>query len=88
MRGACNHVDSIAVSGEDARHRLDHAFEPFVGRKQSKRKKDALALAREATFIEVRLLKRQIGDAMRNQIDLLGRDAEDLLEDTRGVFGS
>jgi hypothetical protein len=65
---------------------LDRAFEAFVWLKQPKREKDTLALAREASFIEVRLLKRKIGDAMRNQIDPLGRNLEDLLEDTRGVL--
>ena len=86
VSGARNHIDSIAVTGEDAGHRLDHAFESFVRGKQPKREKDALALASEAILIEARLLKRQVGDAMRNQLDLLGRDPEDLLQDTRGVL--
>jgi hypothetical protein len=30
VSGARNHVYSVAVTGQDARHGLDHAFEPFV----------------------------------------------------------
>ena len=86
MSGARNHVDNIAVVGQDARHGSNRAFEPFVGRKQPKSEKDTLALARETLLIYVRLLKRQAGDAMRNQFDLLCRDIEDLLQDTRGVL--
>ena len=36
--------------------------------------------------MNIRLIKRQIGDAVRNQIDLAGRDFEDLLQHARGVL--
>ena len=86
VSGACNHVDSIAVTGQDARHGLDHVFEPFVRRKQTKREKDTLAVAREAILIQVRLLKRQLGNAMRNQVYFLGRNPEHLLQNMRGIL--
>jgi len=49
--GASNHTDSFAATGQDAEHGLDHTFEPFVRRKETKREKDTFALARKEFLI-------------------------------------
>jgi hypothetical protein len=48
--------------------------------------KDTLALARETFFVDILLLKGQVGDAMRNHADLLCRAPEYLLQNLRGVL--
>jgi hypothetical protein len=67
---ACDDVDSVLVAGEDARQGLNHVLESLVGREQTEGEQYKLAPDGERIFVNLRLHKRQVGDAVRNQVDL------------------
>ena len=54
----------------------DDIFDPFVRREQAKTEQDDFALDAEQVFVKTRIHKGHIGDAVRDQIDLLRRHAD------------
>jgi len=81
-----NHIHNIAVLRQDARQRLNHVFDAFVRRQQAKREHDDFSFRAEAILVKVGIDERNVGDPVRNQVDLVARDTEDLLQDLSGVL--
>ncbi len=65
---------------------MDDVFYALIGRQQAKREQDILSFRSETIFVKVGISEGQIGDAMGNQVNLVGRDAEDFLQDLRGML--
>ena len=67
---ASNDVHNVPVACDDARQGANHALESLVGGKQAEGKQHKLLFDGELLLVDLRLHKRQVGDAMRNQVDL------------------
>ena len=85
MSCAGNHVNNIAVMREDFWQSQDDIFYALIGRQQAKREQNIFSFRPEAVLVEVWIGEGQIGDAMRNQIDLVARNVEHFLQDLCGV---
>ena len=52
MGDAGNHINDIAVAGQDVRQGLDDVFDALVWREQTERKQDILAFRPERILVE------------------------------------
>ena len=78
--GADHEVDNIGILGQDGRQRLDHVRDALAGREQAKGQHHYLALGLELVFVEVGVNEGHVGNAVGNEVDLLGWDAVDLAQ--------
>jgi hypothetical protein len=74
------------VAGEDARQGANHALESLVGRQQAEGEQYKLSRDGERVFVNLRLHKGQVGDAMRNQIDLFAWHSKYIPQNARRVL--
>ena len=81
VRGAQNDVDDIGKLRHEFRKRVEHVFDAFVRRKQSESQQHLLALHAKLVLVKIRSNKRDVGNAMRNEIDLCRRRLVNLLQD-------
>src|SRR5580692_7624750 len=86
VRDAGNHVKHVAVALENLWQRFYDVLYSFVRREQSKRQQNLFSLRPEPVFVKTWVGERQIGDAMWNQVDLLGRNLKHFLQDRRGLL--
>ena len=84
--GSCDHVDNVAVAGEDARQGANHALESLVRRQQAEGEQYKLSRDGERVFVNLRLHEGQIGNSMRHQIDLFAGHAKYISQNARGLF--
>src|SRR5882672_7774372 len=82
---AGNHVNGITVTRQDTRQSLDYVFYTLVWGEQSKREQNVFSLRSESILIKIRIGKVQIGDTVGNEIDFVGRDLEDFLQNIGGL---
>ena len=68
--------------GKDAGQGLNDVFDALVRRQQAKSQQNFLSFRPEAVLVEIGIGERQIGNAVRDQIDLGDRDAETLPEES------
>ena len=68
---AGHHVNNIGVACQNLRQCFDNVFNSLVRRKQSEREQNFFPFGAESVLVKTRIGKRQIGDAVRNQIDLV-----------------
>jgi hypothetical protein len=54
---------------------LKHVFNPLVRREQAEREDDVLPLDFKAILVETRVSERHVGDAVRDDFDLVVRHA-------------
>ena len=80
MRRAEYDVDDVRICRHDVRECLDDIFDALVRRQQSEGQQHHFALDAEAVFVEVRINKRHIRDAVRDQVDLVRAHAVNLLQ--------
>ena len=73
MRRAEHDIDGIRPAFQDRRHGVDHDFDAFVGRQQAEGQDDGLAAEAELGLRLIRLDERKVGNAVRNDFDLVGR---------------
>jgi hypothetical protein len=78
MRRAEHDIDRIGVRRQDRRQGVHDVFDSLVGRQQSKGEDDRLAVQPETILAAASC--GDFGDAVRNQIDLVGRNAMDAFE--------
>ena len=86
MRYAGNHVDHVAVARQNLRQRFDYVFHSLIRRQQPKREQNFFSFRSESVLVKTRIGERQIWDAMRNQIDLVGRNVKHFLQNLRGLL--
>src|SRR5437762_11476198 len=77
VRHAGNHVNNIAVPRQNGRHRLDYVFDALVWREQAEREQHIFSFGSEAILEETGIGKRQIGDPVGDEIDLVRRRSEE-----------
>ena len=63
-------VDEVGKFAKDRGHRPQHPLDSLVGRQQTERERDELALDRELILVEIGIDERHVGDAVRDQVDL------------------
>ncbi len=78
------HVYNIAVARQDSWQGFYDVFYALIPREQAKCEQNILSLGSEAILVEIGVRERQIGDAMRNQIDLFDWNVEHFLQDLCG----
>jgi hypothetical protein len=81
MGSARDNIDNVLVLRQDLGQSTNHIFNPFVWGEQPECKQDRLAFDTEAVLIEVGIQKREIGNAMRNHVDLAAPDFVDFLQE-------
>ena len=59
---------------------------PLFGESSPKLSRTSLALDAEQVLVETRIDERHVGDAVRDQVDLVRRDAVDLPQEFRAAF--
>src|SRR5919201_2667660 len=86
MCGAKNNVNDIRVLLENFWQRFDDILNAFVRRKKSKRKQHRLTFHAELILVEGRVDELHVRHTVRDEIDLLGRNAIDLLQQRSPTF--
>ncbi len=81
MGRARNHVDHILVPGQNLRQCLDDVFDSLIRREQPEGEKYCFSFHVKPVFIEIGIQKWQIGNAMRNHVDLAARYFEYFLQE-------
>ena len=81
MGRAEDDVHHVRMAGHNGGQGGDDIFDAFVRREQAKAEQDDFALDAKQVFVETRVHKRHIGDAVGDEINLLRRHAIDLLQE-------
>src|SRR5258707_14744418 len=76
----CDYVNHVLVLRQDLRQGLNHIFDSLVWRKQAEREQDGLSFHGKAVLVEIRIQEWQIGNAMRNHVDLAAGHLKDFLQ--------
>ena len=87
MRRTEDDIHRIGAALEDRRHRIDHDFDPFVGREQPERQDDGFAAEAEPPLRRVGLDEGGVGNAVRNDFDLFRRHAVHGPQQFTGLLG-
>ena len=74
-------VDDILVLGQNLRQRLNDVFDSLVRREQSEREQHRLSFHAEAVLVEIGIEEWQVGNAVRNHVDLAAGHFEDFLQE-------
>ncbi len=83
MGGAEHDVHSVRIRVQDRGQRIDHVLHALVRRQEPEREDHGLAL--DAKPVLVAGGKHRLRNSVRNQVDLVGTDSVDLLEQGRTV---
>src|ERR1017187_8319799 len=86
MGRARDDIRNIAVLRQNARQGLYDGFNSLIWREQAEGQQYRLAPNSEAVLVKIRIDKRQVGNSMRDDVNLCRRDLEDLLEKLRRVL--
>ena len=83
MRVGCarDDVHNILVLRQNLGQRLNYVFNSLIRREQSECKQDGLAFHAKTVFVEIRVEKRHVRNAMRHHVDLAARHFEYLLQE-------
>ena len=80
MGRARHQVHHVFVFRQDLRHGLNYVFNALVRREQAEGEQHRFAFDAEAVLVEIGIEKGQVGNAVRNQVDLAARHLEDFLQ--------
>ena len=87
MRRAQDHVDGVGPASQDRGHRIDHDLDALVGRQQAEGQDDRAAGESEPGLGLVRLDEGKIGNAVGDDLDLVGRKPVDRAQHVAALFG-
>ncbi len=79
-------VDDFGMLLQNGRQGFDDRFDALVGRQQAERQQHRLALDAELVLVEAGIDERHVGDAVGNEVDLLRRNAVDVLQEARAAL--
>ena len=81
MGRARDHVDHVLVFRQNLRHGLNDVFDSLVRREQAEGEQHRFAFHAEAVLVEIGIEKGQVGNAVRNHVDLAAGHLEDFLQE-------
>jgi hypothetical protein len=81
MGDAEDDVDGLGIMHQDFGQRFDDVFESLVGREESEGQQNQLAFDAEAILVKAGIDEGDVGDAVRDQIDLLFGHAVDVAQE-------
>ena len=86
VRRSRHDVRDVLMFRQDVRQRLDYVFNPLVRREQPEGKQYSFPFHAKAVLIEIGIQKWQVGNAVRNHVNLAARHLEDFLQELRREF--
>ncbi len=74
-------VHHVFVFRQDLRHGLNYVFDALIRREQSEGEQHRFPFDAETVLIEIGIEKGQVGNAVRDHVDLAARHLEDFLQE-------
>ena len=87
MRCAEHDIDRIRAALQNRRHGVDHDFDALVGRQQAECQNDRLPAKSELGLRRIGLDKRNVGNAVGNDFDLVVRHLIDAAQQLAALVG-
>ena len=81
MGRAGDNVSGILVFGQDPRHRLNDVFNSLIGREQAEGEQHCFSFDTKTVLVEIGVEKGQVGNAVRNHVDLAAGHLIDFLQE-------